>query len=237
MCAEEEDSLSSLVVFARLRSPVFPHPKSLSGEFSSAARKLSGSSELVSLLIWFQRTFSIPKTPTPTPTHLSTVAWWCGGNKFLKGFWYKSSSGKVPIFESPRPGLSNGGHPRRGEDCSAGQEPHEGINLAATDLVLQVRGPRASSIELKSVLQLKIWRASSPTSSSVLQVKSSLEGINLAATDLVLQVRGPRASSIERERRTSLAEKREREEPASLHRFIINKKYRLGEGSSLTYQS
>jgi hypothetical protein len=41
----------------------------------------------------------------------------------------------------------------------------------------------------------------------------------------------------ERERRTSLAEKREREEPASLHRFIINKKYRLGEGSSLTYQS
>jgi hypothetical protein len=57
--------------------------------------------------------------------------------------------------------------------------------------------PRASSIEPKSVLQLKIWRASSPTSSSVLQVKSSLEGINLAATDLVLQVRGPRASSIE----------------------------------------
>jgi hypothetical protein len=49
------------------------------------------------------------------------------------------------------------------------------------------------------VLQLKIWRASSPTSSSVLQVKISLEaleGINLVATDLVLQVRGPRASSI-----------------------------------------
>jgi hypothetical protein len=72
----------------------------------------------------------------------------------------------------------------------------EGINLAATDLVLQVRGPRASSIDLSSVLQLKIWRSSSPTSSSVLQVKSSLEDINLATTDLVLQVRDPRGSSI-----------------------------------------
>jgi hypothetical protein len=50
-------------------------------------------------------------------------------------------------------------HPRRAQECSAGEEPHEGINLAATDLVLQVRGPRASSIELKSVLQVKIWRA------------------------------------------------------------------------------